>query len=163
VTLELPAPDEALHIGGLLACRDPWARLGIDADTIARQFVPGSPAAYPFAIRSGGCVVGGVLVRHPWLLGPYLNLVGIHPSARRKGIGAAVLGWLEGEAQRAGTRNIWLCVSAFNADAQHFYRRHGYREVATLDDLVVPGEDEVLMRKRLEPASVEGVEPVADT
>ena len=57
-------------------------------------------------------------------------------------------GWFEAEA-RGHFRNLWLCVSGFNTDAQRLYRAHGFERVATLDGLVREGDDELLMRKRL--------------
>ena len=56
----------------------------------------------------------GVLVmRNPWLHGPYLHLLGLLPAYHRRGIGDIALRWIEAEAQ-GHFRNLWLCVSAFN-------------------------------------------------
>jgi diamine N-acetyltransferase len=82
------------------------------------------------------------------LAGPYLQMLAIQPSHQKHGIGARILAWLEAEA-RPEFRNVWLCVSGFNVDAQRFYAAHGYTEVATLDGLMREGDDELLMRKRL--------------
>ena len=72
------------------------------------------------------------------------------PAHQKRGIGARVLAWYESEA-RGHFRNLWLCVSGFNPDAQRLYRQHGFEHVATLDGLVRDGDDELLMRKRLAP------------
>ncbi|MEO5344637.1 MAG: hypothetical protein H7842_15210, partial [Gammaproteobacteria bacterium SHHR-1] len=47
--------------------------------------------------------------------------------------------------------NIWLLVSRFNQPARHFYLAHGFAELCCIEDLLLAGEDEVLMRKRLPP------------
>ena len=37
----------------------------------------------------------------------------------------------------------------FNVDAQRFYQRHAYPEVARLSDFYRPGDDLIIMTKRL--------------
>jgi len=41
-----------------------------------------------------------------------------------------------------------ISVSSFNTEARRFYERQGFAEVALLPDLIKPGFDEVLMRRR---------------
>jgi ribosomal protein S18 acetylase RimI-like enzyme len=77
-------------------------------------------------------------------------MLAILPEHQRGGIGRAVMGWLEREARASGSRNCFLSVSAFNIAAIAFYRKCGYSPTAFLDDLIKDGEDEILMRKRLE-------------
>ena len=141
--------DEAGMLGRDLAAIDPWARFGFDAARFTSFLATAEDGAVRFKILAGGDCAGAVVVRLPWLGGPYLNILGVLPAFQRRGIGAAALAWLEAEARWAGARNIWLCVSAFNAGARAFYERHGYQPAAQLADLVMEGEDEVLMRKRL--------------
>ena len=80
--------------------------------------------------------------------GPYLQMLAILPAHQNQGIGSRILGWFEEEA-REHFRNLWLCVSGFNFDAQRFYQAHGYALVATLDGLMRDGDAELLMRKRI--------------
>ena len=101
-----------------------------------------------YQIECGADLAGAVVIFNPWLAGPYLQLSAVLPAHQKRGIGAQVLTWLEAEA-RGHFRNLWLCVSGFNTDAQRLYRQHGFEHVATLDGLVRDGDDELLMRKRL--------------
>lgn len=149
ITLAPMTAEDAGIIGRRLAAIDPWARLGFDAARFADFLAAAEDGAFRFKVLSGTDRAGAVVVRFPWLSGPYLNILGVVPDFQRRGIGAATLAWLEGEARQAAARNVWLCVSAFNADARVFYERHGYGCAAALEDLVKDGEDEILMRKRM--------------
>ena len=78
-----------------------------------------------------------------------MQFLALLPGAQGQGHGQALLQWFEAQARSAGARNLWICVSAFNTGAQRLYRRFGFEAVTILDDLIKPGVDEVLMRKRL--------------
>ncbi len=97
----------------------------------------------------GADLAGGMIIRDPWLVGPYLQTIALLPSHQSRGIGRLMLGWFEARAALAGHRNIWLCVSAFNVEAQTFYQSHGWSHAAELADLIRDGDGEMLMRKRL--------------
>jgi ribosomal-protein-alanine N-acetyltransferase len=62
----------------------------------------------------------------------HLLLLAVQPRARRKGIGAALLRWLEQAAMTAGVGQVWLEARVGNAAARAFYRRLGYREIQVL-------------------------------
>jgi ribosomal protein S18 acetylase RimI-like enzyme len=57
------------------------------------------------------------------------------------------LAFAEGRFPEA--RNIFLCVSDFNHRARILYERCGYKQVGVLENYVVEGHAELLMRKRL--------------
>lgn len=81
-------------------------------------------------------------------LGGYLRLLAVLGPFQRRGVGADLLAAYEAETAWASA-HAFLLVSAGNLAAQRFYRRHGYRRVGRLPELVVPGEDEVVYWKRL--------------
>jgi ribosomal protein S18 acetylase RimI-like enzyme len=49
--------------------------------------------------------------------------------------------------------NVFLCVSSFNTDAQRFYEQLGYERVGVIENYLVAGHDEYLMRKTLGPVA----------
>ena len=89
-----------------------------------------------------------VCIRPPWLRGPYIELVCVFPPHQGRGIGDALVSWMETRTG-SGEPNLWALVSAGNAGARRFYARLGFREVAPLADLVRAGCDEILLRKRI--------------
>lgn len=136
-------------VAGALAAIDPWLRLGIDATALEHQLTSEDAGARKYLILSDGTPAGAVIVRDPWLAGPYLQLLAVLPAHQGRGLGGAALGWLEASVRDAKTHNIWVCASAFNVRAQSFYEARGFRLVARLEGLLVAGEDEILMRKRV--------------
>lgn len=141
-------PAAAAILGPGLAAIDPWARVRFPADAMTGFLAASEPGAVRYEVRIEDALAGALVVRLPWLHGPYLHVIGLLPQAQGRGVGARALHWLEAEA-RGRYRNVWLCVSAFNADARRLYERMGYTVAGRLDDLVYDGLDELLMRKRL--------------
>jgi ribosomal protein S18 acetylase RimI-like enzyme len=67
--------------------------------------------------------------KHPFVEGAGVLLVGglaVAPSARRRGVGSALLDAVTAEAKRRDARKISLNVFGSNAEAQRLYARHGY-------------------------------------
>jgi ribosomal-protein-alanine N-acetyltransferase len=79
----------------------------------------------------------------------HLLLLAVAPAHRRRGVGAALMAWLEATALTAGTGCIYLEARARNAGARAFYRRLGYVEIATIPGLYAQGEDGVRIAKDL--------------
>lgn len=148
VRLAAMTPDAAAVLGPGLAAIDPWARVSYAGDAMTRFLSATEPGAVRYAITVDAGVAGALVVRNPWLHGPYLNLIGLLPPFHGRGVGSLALRWMEAEA-RGRSRNLWLCVSEFNVAARHLYEREGYVLAGRLDSLVFDGLTELLMRKRL--------------
>lgn len=59
----------------------------------------------------------------------HLVLLGVNPEYRRRGIGAALLSWLENTLTIAGIRCVQVEVRETNRVAQAFYLSLGYEQV----------------------------------
>ena len=149
-SLDLLAAEEAGALGAAFAAMNPWAAYGIPAARLAGFFAGAEEACSRRAIRLDGRLAGIVVMRDPWLHGPYLQFLGLLPGCQGLGLGAAVLEWIVREAPE-GTRNLWLCVSAINTRARSLYERQGYALAATLPALSADHMDELLMRRPLVP------------
>lgn len=57
----------------------------------------------------------------------YLNLLGVHPKHRRKGIGKRLVKWLEETALVNGNGIVYLETRLNNKEARQFYRSLGYK------------------------------------
>lgn len=79
----------------------------------------------------------------------HLHLFAVVPARRRRGIGRALLDWLELTARTAGIGVIRLETRASNASAQTFYRAHGYVEVSRLRGYYQGVEDALRLAKDL--------------
>ena len=129
-----------------IVAMEPWSVMNYPADKLAAFLASPTPGAARYVVSMKGEQSGVVSVRHPWLKGPYLELLALLPGAeprhrvehhglvrsRRPGAwGAQSLG-LRLVVQRtrlAILRAAWLC------------------RAATLPGLVADGYDEILLRK----------------
>ena len=59
----------------------------------------------------------------------HLLLLAVEPAWARRGVGRAMMGWLEQSALTAGIGQVYLEARITNAAARAFYKRLGYREV----------------------------------
>lgn len=87
-------------------------------------------------------------VKGTFLLGGYLKLLAVFSPFQRKGIGQALLAEAEKQTRACSSR-MFLLVSSFNEQAQRFYEAMGYNRAGLLEDLVVPGIDELIYWKQL--------------
>jgi ribosomal protein S18 acetylase RimI-like enzyme len=150
--IESPAPKGLADAAAGFAAIDPWRRYGRTAADLAAMFEPtaGPDGAIRIAAREpGGAIAGLAVVQTPWLAGPYVRFLGVLPAYQGHGLGEALLEWIEAEARRARSRNLWICVSDFNTRALALYRRYGFEPVADLPDCAADGISEHFLRKRL--------------
>jgi len=80
-----------------------------------------------------------------------LYWIATHPQLRARGCGSALVAAMESELRREGARLIRVETSALDGygAARRFYARHHYREAARLRDFYRPGDDLLVMTKRL--------------
>jgi ribosomal protein S18 acetylase RimI-like enzyme len=147
---ELGPIDGALaqELGDAISEIEPWVVMNYPAERLSAFLTWSDPSTHQFAIYRENAIAGAVAVRHPWLHGPYLQLLAILPSFQRKGIGSAIIRWIESEVE-GQVRNFWVIASDFNQPAIDFYLSHGFRHAAKFENLVQDGFDELLLRKRL--------------
>lgn len=146
--------DHQMHVAQIceeFASCDPWKRLGISYDRLENGLLRPGPEDEVYFVQKSDQPIGVLKLKSPWLFGVYIQLFGLRSANRQAGIGSEVLNKLDALTRDRGLTNIWLCVSAFNQSARDFYARNDYAEVGALQELLAPNEDEVLMRKRLEP------------
>jgi ribosomal protein S18 acetylase RimI-like enzyme len=134
--------------GPELAAIEPWSQINYPAHRLTAFLAAADPALTQKAVFVGDRPAGVIAVRSPWLHGPYLQLLALLPPFQSRGLGAHLLRWFEEQA-KPQHRWLWLCHSRFNTRAGAFYARHGFEVTATLPDLLADGEDEILMRKRI--------------
>ena len=148
--------DNAGRLGAELTAIPPWSVLGYPADRLTRALQSEKPSMRRFEVLTGGSLAGIITIQDPFLHGPYLQLLAILPEFQGRSLGLRLLQWMELEARRAEARQLWLCVSTFNARARVFYERFGFEAVAVLDRLSTDASDELFMRKRLTGVSPAG-------
>jgi diamine N-acetyltransferase len=149
LTLSRLGEADARRLAEFFAAMNPWADYGYPAVALGDFLSASEPGAPRFALALDGVVVGAAVIRTAWLRGPYLQFLALVAEAQGRGIGTAMLMWLERQARVADERNLWVAASQINADAIRFYERHGFVPVAELDGLACDERTEILFRKRL--------------
>ncbi|HEV7915517.1 MAG TPA: GNAT family N-acetyltransferase [Albitalea sp.] len=79
----------------------------------------------------------------------HLLLLAVHTAQRRKGVGSALLAWLEATVGAAGIGIVRLETRAKNDEARSFYRHHGFEEVGLHEGYYQGVEDAMRMAKDL--------------
>ena len=143
--------DGIMALAPEMAAIDPWRRLGIDAGRLTASLTTTRSDVISFEARRDGTVRGLLSMRLDWLFGPYIRLLAVLPSAQSSGVGSGLIAHAADIARSRNDSNLWVCASAFNTAAIGFYERQGFARIGTLHGLVVPTEDEVLLRLQLTP------------
>src|SRR5688572_9385469 len=89
----------------------------------------------------------------------HLVLFAVREDARRRGIGSALLAWLEKVATEAGIAHFRVEARISNKGARAFYRRHGYVEIEVVAGMYQGQEDGVRLQKGA-PAEVPELEGI---
>jgi GNAT superfamily N-acetyltransferase len=147
--LSTPFTDaQALAVAEMLSSSEPWMSLNFSAGSLASYLMRDDAALRRYVVSVDGNLAGVICVRHPWLRGPYIELLGVFPDYRGKGLGKQVLAWVETEARRE-SKNLWVLTSSFNHQALNFYQNLGFYPIGPIQGLVSPEHDEILLRKNL--------------
>lgn len=128
----------------LMAASEPWITLRRSFASAMRALT--DPGKELWVVEEGGGVAGFVLLDLRGPLSGYLQSICVRPDQRGRGLGTALIRWMEDRVFRESP-NVFLCVSSFNAGARRLYERLGYEMVGRLAGFVVPEHDELLLRK----------------
>lgn len=81
----------------------------------------------------------------------YLVLLAVGRAHQRRGMGSAVLRWLEASAAAAGAQRIRLHARRDNLAGRAFYNEHGYHEVTIQPGRYAAALDGIRLEKWLRP------------
>jgi [ribosomal protein S18]-alanine N-acetyltransferase len=112
------------------------------------------PATNVVVVEDGGQIAGFAIMEYRDE-DAHLTLLAVNAISRRRGIGTALMVWLETTALTAGIASIYLEARARNGEARAFYKRLGYREIRVDRGFYRGREDGVRISKDLR-AAVKG-------
>ena len=148
-TIEVLDNDsDARACARLMAGSEPWKTLGRTYEASLAIIRDASREVYVLRNQD---VLGGFLIL--CLTGAfvgYIQTVCIHPEQRGQGLGSKLVAFAE-QRILAEFPNVFMCVSSFNQDARRLYERLGYAVVGELNDYIVQGHSEILLRKTVAP------------
>jgi ribosomal protein S18 acetylase RimI-like enzyme len=139
---------EARACAGMMASSDPWIFFGRTFEQCLARVT--NPAGEVWVAREDGIARGFIILVLQGAFVGYIQIVCVAADARSSGIGSKLVAFAE-ERIFAEFPNVFLCVSSINPRARKLYERLGYKLVGELDDYVVRGHSEFLMRKSVGP------------
>ena len=90
-----------------------------------------------------GNITGGILGGAYWGW-MYIDVLWVHESHRKKGIGTKLLRAAESEAVRRGCHHVH--VDTMSWQAPEFYKKHGYEVIGILPDIPAGNRKYMLMK-----------------
>jgi [ribosomal protein S18]-alanine N-acetyltransferase len=139
---------EARACAEMMATSDPWVFFGRTFEQCLARVT--NPEGEVWVAREDGIARGFIiLLLHGAFVG-YIQIVCVAADARSSGIGSKLVAFAEERIFREFP-NVFLCVSSINPRARELYERLGYKLVGELDDYLVRGYSEFLMRKSVGP------------
>ena len=126
-------------------------RLSTELDVVNAAATPGTAAAREVSVQvldTDGALAAG-LSGWTWGVAAGIAMTWVRADARGAGLGGELLRAFEATARERGCTHVF--VTSFTFQAPGFYERNGYREFARWQDVPVPGEADVHLRKELAP------------
>jgi ribosomal protein S18 acetylase RimI-like enzyme len=149
-------PDDVAVVRGLVATAGVFNddELDIAVDLIEGRLRRGAASRYDFVFaEKAGRTIGYVCYgRVPGTLASHdLYWIVVEAGHQRAGIGGALLAECEHRSGQEGGSRLYVDMTSkpSYAPARAFYERHGFVEVARLDDFYAPDDDKIIFVKEL--------------
>jgi ribosomal protein S18 acetylase RimI-like enzyme len=135
---------DAAACAEMMLTTEPWITLRLTRENALATLYDTAKEVY--AARDAHGVTGFVIVDMCGLLRGYIQTVCVRADRRGEGLGSRLVRFAEDRIFRESP-NVFICVSSFNPEARHLYERLGFEPVGVLRELIVPGHDELMLRK----------------
>lgn len=132
----------------LMMSTDPWKTFGRTYENCLDAVTNPQKEAYGAFID--GDFLGLLVIDLTGPLKGYIQAVCVQESARGLGVGSRLIKFAESRIFSVSP-NSFLCYSDFNESVRDVYEHLGYEEVGVMKDYMIPGHDEILMRKTIGP------------
>jgi len=135
---------DAAACAEMMLSTEPWITLRLTRENALATIYDSAKEVY--AARDARGVAGFVIIDMRGLMRGYIQTVCVRADRRGEGVGSRLVRFAEDRIFRESP-NVFICVSSFNPDARRLYERLGFEQVGTLRELIVPGHDELVLRK----------------
>jgi ribosomal protein S18 acetylase RimI-like enzyme len=144
-----PTPEQLRECAEMMAATDPWVTLRRPVEQCLSAI--SHEDAKALLATEDDKVVGFLIYNmRLGIFRGYIQTLCVAEGERGKGLGSKLMAEAEETIFRESP-NVFICVSSFNSRAKSLYERLGYRLVGELEDLVVQGHSEFLLRKTTGP------------
>jgi ribosomal protein S18 acetylase RimI-like enzyme len=130
------------------------AEVVVAEEVIDSYLADPASSGYNTLVVKDGPVISGYICYGPTPLteGTWdVYWIAVAAGDQGKGVGSALLAYAEDKIKEAGGRLIVIETSsqASYIKSRRFYSNHGYEAIARLPDFYAPGDDKVILQKRL--------------
>lgn len=132
----------------MMAQSEPWLTLRRDYKASHRTISDPVKEVYLATVEK--TITGFIIINMVGAFTGYIQSVCVAAEWRGRGIGTKLIRYVEERIFR-DTPNVFICVSSFNDDARRLYERLGYSVVGELQNYVISGASEILLRKTIAP------------
>ena len=147
---KIQSDNEIHECANLMSNSEPWVTLGRTYKESIFLLQDTSREVYIALIEDE--LVGFFIIQMQGAFRGYIPTLAIKPEFRNQGIGSSLLKFAEERIFRE-TPNVFICVSSFNENAKRLYIRLGYKVVGELENYIISGHSEILLRKSISPLS----------
>jgi ribosomal protein S18 acetylase RimI-like enzyme len=140
--------EEAETCARMMSTTEPWITLRRSYEDSLGQLT--DPLKESYVAASQDVLVGFTILNMKGAFVGYIQTVCVAPEWRNQGIGSRLIDFAEKRIFDEAP-NVFMCVSSFNTNARELYERLGYAVVGELEDYIVAGQSEILMRKTIAP------------
>lgn len=137
------------NICDIMMATDPFKRLGYTRDRCREVALAGIEEGWIKVAEVNDEVIGFIIYRvfDGFPLGGYIRAIAVKENYRGLGVGSKLMDAAEKDIFKYRA-NAFLLVSSFNKLARKFYEKRGYEYVGEIKDAILPGESEIILRKR---------------
>lgn len=143
---KIETEEEIKFCAQLRASSEPWITLQRDYHAAIKSIT--APDHEVYLAKVDHEIAGFAVLSMLGALTGFILTLCIVPEFQGCGIGTSLLVFCENRILKENP-NVFLLVSSFNTKAQVFYSKHGYHKVGELNDYVIRGFSEYLMRKTI--------------
>lgn len=144
----LSTAEEIRTCTTIMVDSDPWKTLNLGYDDLIKMFRDSMNETY--VAKLNDTVLGFIVLYMHGTFRGYVKCLAVSEASRGTGVGKKLIEFAEEKIFKV-VPNVFICVSSFNAKAQEFYKKLGYKKIGELDNFIVNGYSELLLRKTLGP------------
>jgi [ribosomal protein S18]-alanine N-acetyltransferase len=147
--VKMSRAEEADTCAQIMASSEPWITLKRTYEMSIQIF--NDPDNQTFiALNDKSDLLGVIIISMVGTFKGYIKTIAVNEKIRSKGVGTSLMDFAENYIFEQ-TPNIFICVSDFNNKAQNFYFNRGFKLIGKIENFLIRGYDELMLRKTVAP------------
>jgi len=145
---QISREEDKIYCASLMADYEPWVTMQRTAGQALGIIT--DPTSEVFLVKEGDQIIGFTILRMKGAFVGYIQSILIIKEFQRMGYGTKLIAELE-KYIFSRYPNVFICASSFNPGALKLYKSLNYEVVGNLNDFIVKGHSEILLRKSIGP------------